>query len=66
MPFFGYYMDPTWLILLPAVLLSAWAQWQVSANFNKYARTLSAGGWTAGGHGPAHAGQPGAFLRAGG
>lgn len=47
MPFFGYYLDPTWLILLPAILLSAWAQWQVSSSFNRYARTLSAGGWTA-------------------
>ncbi len=46
MPFLDIIWIRTWLILLPAVLLSARA-WQVSANFNKYARTLSAGGWTA-------------------
>ena len=47
MPFYGYYFDSTWLLLLPAILLSAWAQWQVSSTYNRYAQTLSAGGWTA-------------------
>ena len=52
MPFFGYYLDPTWLLLLPAILLSAWAQWQVSSSFNRYARTLSAGGQICSGRQP--------------
>ena len=47
MPFYGYYFDSTWLLLLPAILLSAWAQWKVSATYNRYMQTLSSGGWTA-------------------
>ena len=47
MPFYGYYFDSTWLLLLPAVLLSAWAQWRVSSAYNRYSKTLSSGGWTA-------------------
>ena len=46
-PFYGYYFDSTWLLLLPAVLLSAWAQWRVSSAYNRYSKTLSSGGWTA-------------------
>ena len=47
MPFYGFYLDSTWLLLLPAILLSAWAQWRVSSSYNRYSKTLSSGGWTA-------------------
>ncbi|MDR0896639.1 MAG: zinc metallopeptidase [Oscillospiraceae bacterium] len=35
---FGYYLDPTMLIVLPGLLLAMWAQWRISATFRKYAQ----------------------------
>ena len=42
MPFgFYYYWDPTWLLLIPALILAIWAQAKVSSTFTKYARIAS-------------------------
>ena len=44
---FGYGLDPTMIILIPAVLLSAWAQSRVQSTFNKYSQIPARGGVTA-------------------
>lgn len=38
---FPYYMDSTVLLLLPPLLLSLWAQWQVKSAFDHYSRVHS-------------------------
>ena len=43
----GYGLDPTMLILIPAVLLSAWAQSRVQSTFNKYSQIAARGNITA-------------------
>ena len=45
---YGYYplLDPTYLILIPALIVSAWAQFKVSSTFNKYQGVRSANGYT--------------------
>ena len=43
----GYGLDPTMLILIPAVLLSAWAQSRVQSTFNKYSQITAKGNITA-------------------
>ena len=44
--FYPYYIDPTYLILIPAILISAWAQFKVSSTFNKYSTVRSINGYT--------------------
>ena len=44
---FGYGLDPTMLILIPAVLLSGWAQSRVQSTFNEYSHIPARGGVTA-------------------
>ena len=44
---FGYGLDPTMLILIPAVLLSGWAQSRVQSTFNQYSQIPARGGVTA-------------------
>ena len=44
--FYPYYIDPTYLILIPAILISAWAQFKVSRTFNKYSTVRSINGYT--------------------
>ncbi|MBQ7219889.1 MAG: zinc metallopeptidase [Synergistaceae bacterium] len=44
---FGYGLDPTMLILIPAVLLSMWAQSSVQSTFNKYSQVTARNGSTA-------------------
>lgn len=44
--FYPYYIDPTYLILIPAILISAWAQFKVSSTFNKYSTIRSINGYT--------------------
>ncbi|MDK0735393.1 zinc metallopeptidase [Clostridium perfringens] len=44
--FYPYYIDPTYLILIPAILISAWAQFKVSSTFNKYSTVISINGYT--------------------
>ena len=43
----GYGLDPTMLILIPAVLLSGWAQSRVSSTFNQYSQVAARNGATA-------------------
>ena len=43
----GYGLDPTMLILIPAVLLSAWAQNRVQSTFNQYSQIPARGNVTA-------------------
>lgn len=44
---FGLGLDPTMLILIPAVLLSMWAQSRVQSTFSQYSRVMARGGVTA-------------------
>ncbi len=44
--FFPYYFDWTFIILIPAVLLSLWAQANVNGTFKKYAKVHSRRGST--------------------
>ncbi|MCG0238318.1 MAG: zinc metallopeptidase [Firmicutes bacterium] len=46
MPFFGWYWDPTYIIVLPALLLVMWAQWRVQATFQEWSRRWSSRGLT--------------------
>ncbi|MDK0558054.1 zinc metallopeptidase [Clostridium perfringens] len=43
---YPYYIDPTYLILIPAILISAWAQFKVSSTFNQYSTVRSINGYT--------------------
>ena len=36
--FYGYGFDPTFILILPAIILAAYAQSKVSSTFNKYLR----------------------------
>ena len=44
---FGWYYDPTMLLILPALLLAIWAQVRVNSTFHKYSQVPSLRGWTA-------------------
>lgn len=44
--FYPYYIEPTYLILIPAILISAWAQFKVSSTFNKYSTVRNINGYT--------------------
>lgn len=44
--FYRYYFDPTYIILIPAVLLSLYAQFKVSSTTSKYFRVRSHRGYT--------------------
>ena len=33
---FGSYYDPTWILLLPAIVLAIWAQARVNSTYKKY------------------------------
>jgi Zn-dependent membrane protease YugP len=44
MPFF--FWDPTLILLVPALLLSIYAQWKVSSTFNRYSKVPSGRGLT--------------------
>ena len=47
MPIFGLYLDPYYLMLVvPAMLIAALAQWNVSAAFRRYSRMGNARGYT--------------------
>ena len=43
----GFGLDPTMLILIPALLLSMWAQSRVSSTFAQYSKIRARGGVTA-------------------
>lgn len=41
-----FYIDRTYIILIPALIISAWAQMKVNSTFNKYSRVNSINGYT--------------------
>jgi Zn-dependent membrane protease YugP len=43
---FFYYFDPTVLIVLPALIFTLWAQFNVNSTFEKYNRVRSRHGLT--------------------
>ncbi len=43
---YGFGLDPTYILLLPALLLAGYAQWKVSSAFNKFSQVRTAGGRT--------------------
>ncbi len=45
MPFYFYY-DPTYIIVIPALLLAIYAQAKVQGTFNRYMRVRSKTGFT--------------------
>lgn len=45
MPFF--YFDPTYIVLLPALIFAAYAQLKVSSTYNRFSRVDNRNGWTA-------------------
>ncbi|MEG0238087.1 MAG: zinc metallopeptidase [Clostridium sp.] len=44
--YYPFYFDPTMLILVPAILLSFWAQTKVSSTYNKYRGVRTRNGYT--------------------
>ena len=44
---YGYGLDPTIIIVIPAILLSMWAQSSVQSTFNKYSRVMARNNVTA-------------------
>ena len=44
--FFGWYFDPTILIVLPALIFTIWAQIKVNSSFKKYSKVAVRGGLT--------------------
>ena len=41
-----YYFDSTMLILLPALLIAAWAQFNIQSSYSKYSKVFSKNGYT--------------------
>ncbi|MBC2578975.1 zinc metallopeptidase [Clostridium sp. DJ247] len=41
-----FYFDSTFIILIPALIVSAWAQFKISSTFDKYSRYSSRNGYT--------------------
>ncbi|MGY0372129.1 zinc metallopeptidase [Clostridium sp. JNZ J1-5] len=41
-----WYYDWTFIIIIPALIISVWAQMKVSSSFNKYSRIMSINGYT--------------------
>jgi Zn-dependent membrane protease YugP len=44
--YFSYYFDPTFLILIPALLVGIWAQSKVNRTYDKYSKVQSRNGYT--------------------
>jgi Zn-dependent membrane protease YugP len=44
MPFFGF--DPTFVILIPALIFAFWAQWKVQNTYKKFSKVRAANGRT--------------------
>lgn len=44
---YGYYFDPTMLIVIPGLLLALWAQYRVQSTFAKYQKIQARSGLTA-------------------
>ncbi|MBE6063194.1 MAG: zinc metallopeptidase [Clostridium butyricum] len=43
---YGLYFDPTMILLLPAMLISFWAQAKINSAYNKYSRVRTTNGYT--------------------
>lgn len=41
-----FFFDSTMIFLLPAIIISAWAQFKIKASFSKYSKVNSANGYT--------------------
>jgi Zn-dependent membrane protease YugP len=46
MPFIGFGFDPTFLLLLPAIIFGFWAQWRVQHTYGQMSRVRAANGMT--------------------
>lgn len=44
--YFSYYFDPTFLILIPAILVGMWAQSKVNRTYDKYSKVPTRNGYT--------------------
>jgi Zn-dependent membrane protease YugP len=44
--FYPYYFDPTYLLLIPALIISFWAQTKVNSAYDKYSRVRTMNGYT--------------------
>lgn len=44
--YYGYGFDPTYILILPAIILAVYAQSKVSSTFNKYLRVRNSYGYT--------------------
>jgi Zn-dependent membrane protease YugP len=44
--FYPYYFDPTYLLLIPALIIGLWAQTKVNSAYNKYSRVRTVNGYT--------------------
>jgi len=44
--FFGFGLDRTFLLLIPAMLFALWAQWRVKSTFERYSKVRAANGLT--------------------
>ena len=42
----GFYFDPTYLLLVPALIISFWAQMKVNSTFEKYKNHRNYNGYT--------------------
>lgn len=47
-PFYGFRFDPTYIILVPALIISLWAQIKIKSSYAKYSRVYSRNGYTGG------------------
>lgn len=45
-PYYGYYWDPTLIILIPAIIFTMYAQFKVSSTTNRYLRVKTSYGYT--------------------
>lgn len=43
---YGLYFDPTMILLIPAMLISFWAQAKINSAYNKYSRVRTTNGYT--------------------
>ena len=44
--YYGYYFDPTYILIISAAIISLIAQWRVNSAFSKYSRVASMSGMT--------------------
>ena len=46
---FSFYFDPTYIVMLPALLFALWAQYRVKSTFNRFSKVSNSRGLTAAG-----------------